>query len=319
MALTAEEIKRRRNCIGASDVPVILGLSKWKTAHELYAEKTSTVEPVVSEDEEVSKWGHRLEPLIVKAWGEARGIETAPWVSGPLVHSDIPWATCSPDGGVVFRLAVSEGDPGGFGIEAKNRAYSTGWGPSDSDQIPADVEAQVRWSMFVSGCDRWGVGVLLGGNQFRHYLIWRNMEWESYIFPTIEAFREGHFIAKPEWAPVTTGEKRTASEAESNLISNWLVARGVKDAAEAQFKEYDRDLRATIGGSLGLISPAGVATLGVVKGRETIDWEAIAKKLAPWNTDKYEAALAEHTSAGTPYRRLTVKAAKPSEGKEAVK
>jgi predicted phage-related endonuclease len=39
MPLTQEQLERRRQGIGSSDIPAILGYSKWANAHDIYLQK----------------------------------------------------------------------------------------------------------------------------------------------------------------------------------------------------------------------------------------------------------------------------------------
>jgi putative phage-type endonuclease len=301
MSLTAEQLEARRKTIGASDVPVILGLSNYKSPDELYTEKTSTEPPLPSEDSEASRWGHKMEPLIVQAWGEARDgtVSLNSEVYHNLVH---PWATCTPDG--FLNGTVDDED---CGIEAKNRAYSSGWGPSGSQVIPPDVEAQVRWSMFVTGFPRWGVGVLLGGNTFRHYLLERDSTWEVWVLPLVEAFRGGIFQGEPAWrVPITTGKKLQATTDQVLLLGGFLDAKRELARMEGVVKVYDEAIREMIGENLGLISESHYANLSVVEGRKSVDWETVAKQVSPSPADLQEA-ITLHSKMGKPYRRLSVR------------
>lgn len=309
MALSEAEILRRRETIGASDVPIILGLSKWKTPHELYAEKHSTEPPIASPDSEASLWGQKLERIILEAWGESnKSGETLPWYVDPIKREGIPWATCTPDGWFY--------PPGGLlpghGIEIKNRAYGTGWGESGTQEIPPDVEAQVRWSMFVADCEQWGVGVLLGGNNFRHYLIERDKEWEEWVFPVVEAFRAGSLVDDALWRPVTTsGNIRKGGATEGEAVDQYVFTKTqVEKWSEALSRDTDR-LKKLVGDDKGFDSPHGHrVTYTPTKGRATTDWEAVARKVASAylhsGEETLRKAIESCTTTGRPYRRLTV-------------
>lgn len=62
-----EWLSWRRSGIGASDSPIILGKSPYKTAYELYLEMAGISVPVVQS--ETMRFGHEMEPEI-RAWAE---------------------------------------------------------------------------------------------------------------------------------------------------------------------------------------------------------------------------------------------------------
>src|SRR3990167_10286820 len=62
-------LEARRQGLGASDAPVILGLSPWKTPLALYAEKLG-LEIEEPEQTEAMAWGLRLQPVIIAAFQE---------------------------------------------------------------------------------------------------------------------------------------------------------------------------------------------------------------------------------------------------------
>lgn len=66
----------RKKGLGASDAPIIMGVSPWKTPLQLYLEKTGQVEP------EPAGWaadrGNRLEPIARKAYETLRANDVGP-------------------------------------------------------------------------------------------------------------------------------------------------------------------------------------------------------------------------------------------------
>lgn len=73
-------LEARRTGIGASDAPAIAGLSPWKTALAVYADKVNGAadHPLTP----AQAWGLRLEPAIAAAYSEQTGIDAImppPW------------------------------------------------------------------------------------------------------------------------------------------------------------------------------------------------------------------------------------------------
>lgn len=87
-----EWLEFRRARIGASDVPIILGISPYKSPYELYMEKKGKVEPKFSHNME---YGRSLEDEIRKKLMDLNGKEYQPMV---YQHPQILWLMASVDG-----------------------------------------------------------------------------------------------------------------------------------------------------------------------------------------------------------------------------
>ena len=65
-------LQYRQQGIGGSDVASLLGLSKWKSALELWLEKTGQAD-AFSVENEAMYWGNVLEPVIRTQFSELTG------------------------------------------------------------------------------------------------------------------------------------------------------------------------------------------------------------------------------------------------------
>ena len=63
--LTPEQREARKKGIGASDTPIIMGFSSYKTPYQLYLEKLGLVDDTEKETE-VQYWGNELERPIMR-------------------------------------------------------------------------------------------------------------------------------------------------------------------------------------------------------------------------------------------------------------
>lgn len=87
-----EWLEWRRQGIGSSDAPVIMGISPFKTLAQLRRDKLYGEQ---QEDNPYMKRGRDLEPVARAAFIELMGIEVVP---SYLVHMDYPWMRASLDG-----------------------------------------------------------------------------------------------------------------------------------------------------------------------------------------------------------------------------
>lgn len=142
MTITPAQLEARREWIGASDVPVIVGVSPWKDAFSLWAEKTGKVP--VSEAGDAAKWGNILEPVILSCASTALGKRVVK-STATFTHPDLDCVRANPDG---FVEACRRGEPL---VEGKSTSISEGWGEPGTDQVPESVLVQVTMQMRCTG------------------------------------------------------------------------------------------------------------------------------------------------------------------------
>ncbi len=161
MALTQKQIENRRNYVGCSDLPVILGVSPFKTAYQLWEEKLGLTPPFAGNDS--THWGSTMEPVLREEFKKRKHFV----VSADDTDYKIP--DCKPLQGHVDGVIRF---PNTFWIwEGKTASRADGWGPDGSNIVPPYVEAQVQGLLLVTGAGKCIVSVLIGGNDFRCYEI----------------------------------------------------------------------------------------------------------------------------------------------------
>jgi len=309
-ALTPTQIRERSKRIGASDIPIIIGVSKYKTATQLWREKTGQVEPDFSTSS-FSDWGHRLEDDIAQAWTE-KVLKGGSWMerARPPFHQDknLKHFTASPD-----REYEVEGD-GVAILECKARVSSNGWGPDGGSEIPPDVEAQVRWQMLVCDVPRAHVAVLIAGHDLRTYVIERDLQVEGILIARATLFWNAVTEGKepPEWQRnLVEEELDTVEQSELDRVANLAVAYRQTvdqlDELEEDKAVLRRELEEIVEKYDGRYEfPGGSVKLTQVKGKLTVDWEALANE-AYGNEGIPKSVLRQHQTLGKGYHRLDVK------------
>lgn len=155
----------RRAGIGASDIPAILGLSKYRTALEVYHDKRGDLPP--DPGHESARWGTLLEDTIAQEWAQRHDttVERVP----TLAHPQHPWRMASLDRLVTICPDAPGGDERICELEVKTRAA---WkGQQWNDDVPDDVLAQVQWQLHVSGLDHAHVACLVGGQRLVEHRV----------------------------------------------------------------------------------------------------------------------------------------------------
>lgn len=165
LIMTVEEMQdrekwlaARKKGIGGSDAAAIVGLSPWKSALSLWAEKTGQAEPENLSDNERVYWGNQLEDLVAREFTKRTGKETRR--RGLLANDEFPFLLASVD-----RLIVGED----AGLECKTSSFGKAW---DGDEIPDSYYVQCLHYMLVTGAARWYIAALIGGNRF----IWKEIK-----------------------------------------------------------------------------------------------------------------------------------------------
>ncbi len=193
--LTEQQKKDRMLGIGGSDMPIILGLSNYKTPYQLYLEKTGQDESGFIETDS-QEWGNLLEGVIRKKFAESHNVT----VQAP----EDDFSYCPPSNLVTHSLTTfvhplldfMRGNIDGFipewnaGLEIKTSSgfMSKEWGEEGSDTIPMQYLVQVAYYCAVLNADSWHIAVLIGGNDYREYTYTRDMELELKLIDAASAF-----------------------------------------------------------------------------------------------------------------------------------
>jgi putative phage-type endonuclease len=128
----------RKTHIGASDVPVILGISEYKSAHELWLEKTGQVEAF--KGNWATERGKNAEKTIASLYEDRTGKSLTTDV---MVYKDWPVLSASLDGLTEDNIVAEFKYPSKEKHELAREGY-----------IPCMYEAQIQAQLLVAGCTR---------------------------------------------------------------------------------------------------------------------------------------------------------------------
>jgi predicted phage-related endonuclease len=116
------------------------------------------------------EWGNRLEPVVADKFFEADG--RYPWGIGTpatYTHPDRDWQAASPDRFISYTGTAAE--QADAILEVKTSPYGDGWGVPGTDEIPVYYRTQVLWYLSVLGLARAHIAVLIGGYDYREYVL----------------------------------------------------------------------------------------------------------------------------------------------------
>lgn len=178
----AEWLQLRKSGIGGSDASAILGFNKWKSAFQLYIEKTSDfVEEI---DNEFVYWGNVLEDLVAQEFSK-RTEKKVQRVNRILRHSDYPFMTANLDRRVIGEKAILE-------CKTTSTYNKDAW---EGDDIPAAYICQLQHYLAVTGFEKAYIAVLIGGNNFVWKEVERDDEFIDLMIEREKDFWENHVLA----------------------------------------------------------------------------------------------------------------------------
>lgn len=161
----AHWLEWRREGLGASDIPALLGLSTFQSPWSLWADKLDLLPH--SEATEAQERGQDLEVFIANRFRKASGLEVA-GEQMRCVHPEHSWARATVDGIVI------EPTPGANALGVAEWKSDGGLGTWRKEGIPARVQAQVQWQMYVTGMPQAWLGVFHSGFRFEVYELHRD-------------------------------------------------------------------------------------------------------------------------------------------------
>lgn len=157
-------LKARNMGIGGSDAGSIMGLNPYKSPFQLWMEKTGQINQEDLSDNEYVYWGTVLEEAVAHRFTEVTGKRLQR--RGTLQSEEYPFMLANVD-----RMVI--GEDAGLECKTANAFSSKKW---DGDEIPDSYYCQCLHYMAVTGCQKWYIAVLVGGNHFIWKEISRNEE-----------------------------------------------------------------------------------------------------------------------------------------------
>ena len=300
MADEKKWLEARRAGIGGSDASIIVGLNRWKSPFQLWLEKTGKAEPEDLSDNEYVYWGKVLEEAVANRFCELTGKKVQR--RGLLQMDEYPYIRASVD-----RMVVGEN----AGLECKtcNGFAAKEW---EDDEVPSAYYVQCQHYMLVTGCERWYIAVLIGGNRFVWKEIPRNDDeialllqaeidfWHKVETGTMPEV-DGSESCKEALASEFRGgnaEPLTLPEAAAAIVERIQALDDAKKNTAEDIERHKNQLRMMMGDyELGYAGDYKVSWKSQA-GRTTIDSKALKAK--------EPAIYAKYAKQGKPIRVLRI-------------
>lgn len=235
--LSLEQHANRQVALGGSDCAAALGLSKWKTAYQLYLEKRGEAQRS-DEETEYMWWGRMLEPVVRQRYAEVTN-RVVRQPQGTIFHPEHDFMCAHIDGFTDCQR----------GYEGKTAMFMTeDWGDEGTDQIPDDYLMQTHHYMIVTKFPVFDVAALIG-RQFKIYEVLPDKELHEQI---IEGEREFMRRVREGDPPPLDYEHKTAIDLLRKLYpgTNGQRIKATEDACAWRERmqkagELEKDAKAT--------------------------------------------------------------------------
>ncbi len=222
-----EWLRERKNYLGGSDLGAIAGLNPYRTALDVYLDKTS--DDIRCETSPAMRWGTLLEDTIAKEYAEVTGqtIEIEP---NTIYHPSMKFLGANIDRWVGDKEYV---------LECKTAGFTRGkeWGEEGTDQIPESYLVQVAYYAAICAVPKVDIAVLIGGQDFRIYTYERTKELEDKLIKIACNFWHNHIEKMIPPKCVSTRDTFNLFPqsnyheivAESNIIEKLQELKGAKE------------------------------------------------------------------------------------------
>ncbi len=170
----------RRTGIGSSDMGAVLGMSRYRSELDVWADKVAET-PLDSDDAgEAALWGNLLEDIVAREW--ARRHDVTVRRVGTVAHVEHRHMLCDLD-----RLVVGCPHHDRCALEVKTRSAFKADEWRDG-AVPEDVEAQVMHQLAVTGLDAIHVTGLIGGQRLESRTIVPDPDYIADLFTIGDQF-----------------------------------------------------------------------------------------------------------------------------------
>lgn len=169
--------------IGASEAAAVLGLSKWATPLQVWARKRKLPGSEVHENEAMY-WGRVLEEPVCQRYAELTGHHLTDLGRFTRLRSkEHLFMVCTLDRIIIDPTGEHDG-PGCLEAKTTDKRNAYLW----DEGVPDMYMVQVQHQLAITGF-KWGVlAVLIGGNDFRYYVIERDDNLIAGMLPELAEF-----------------------------------------------------------------------------------------------------------------------------------
>ena len=287
--LTHDEwLALRRTGIGGSDAGAIMGVSPYKGAFSVWADKQGKLPPL--EDNEAMRQGRDLEDYVARRFAEASGLRVRHEYS-MLRSVEHPCMLADIDRRIIGERA---------GLECKTSRDIT-MARYRNGEYPMEYYCQCLHYLAVTGWDCWYLAVLVYGTDLLIYKICRDevMDDIEALIKAEEAFWQNHMVLDQPPAPDALdstaaalgsvyphedGTTVCADQDADQALTDLAALKAQKRALDRQITERENQIKAAMG-EAEVIAGTSVSATWRSSERTTISKEKLLKAYPNINMD----------------------------------
>lgn len=223
----AQWLHLRRQGIGGSDAAAVCGLNPYRSAFEVWVDKTQ-LHGDDSDMSEAARWGTLLEPIVRQEVEIREGLFIEP-VTGLLRHPDHEWMLANIDGAAwhgmenetadQWRRRHSSGPEGIYEGKTANWRTATAWGDDDQPTVPDAYMVQVQHYLAVTGLSWVVVACLVDGQR----LMVRHVQRDEALISHLIDIEADFWRRVQDHTPPAPDGSRAATEFLAHL---WEAKQG---------------------------------------------------------------------------------------------
>ncbi len=281
-----EWLEYRRRGLGGSDAAAVLGISPFRTARDLYYDKTGVVTADNQENWVALEIGNLLEPLAAKIFSIKTGLKVYQRKC-MFQHPEHPWMLADLD----YLADLPDGTTAIVEIKTTNYNAQSKWWYNGAEIVPVYYESQGRHYMAVMNLDRVFFCCLYGNNEDEVIIrcLDRDMDYEAELIALEEDFWQNNVLAhnpppytengnlimeslRRTLGPADTDAPPVAfSKAQSARITRYLELQQESRCRCADIDTEMERLKALIAADLG------TSCTGICENGCTVTWKPMRK------------------------------------------
>ena len=266
----------RKGFIGGSDAASAMGISRWKSALQLWAEKTGKVEPEDISNREYVEMGNELEDTVARLFTKRTGMKVRRAPKN-YTHTKYDYMRCQVD-----RLV--EGTDELLECKTCNAWAAKEW---EGDEIPEDYIIQVMYQMLITGRSVGWIAVLIGGQKF----VYKKIDFDAELAINIEtSVIDFWAMVKSETPPMAIGmdtgflaelypesdeQIQAIEEMNDSIVLLQQTKINIKELQKTK-DDIEAKLKQAIGDNAGLKTSEFILTWKT-QGRRNVDVEALKR------------------------------------------
>ena len=311
-----EWLAERRGGIGGSDAAAVLGLSPWRTAVDVWLDKTGRSAP--AEETEAMRLGNELEDFVARRYAAQTGRAVQRY--NRMIHRGCLLGNFDrlvvPEGG---KVASHHGEIRTDTV-LECKTASRDW----AEGVPLYYQTQVQHYMGLAPELRHAdvAALFLVHKHFEVYRIERDDAVIAMMQARLTEWWARHVVGgemppptseadcRALWARSNPGKSVDATEAVADAVNRYRILKGEADEMKTALEGLKDEICAAMGDAetlLDALTGRPLVTWKSGSGYRRTDWEAVARELGAT-----EEQIAAHTADVPGLRRFCVKAAKPA-------